>query len=189
MNKQSLRQLYKSQRMELLEKERMRLDELMLIAFQQFNYSAVKTVLSFWPISGYAEPNTQLFSDYLQHIIPDIKIAYPFSESEKSGITALAINAETVYQTNHWGITEPKEGSVLEPSTIDLILVPLLICDKSGYRVGYGKGYYDRYLAKCRKNVVKVGFSYFEPVEKITDTNQFDVPLTHCITPQHTYEF
>ena len=189
MNKQSLRQLYKLKRIELLEKERMRLDDLMLIAFQQINYSAIKTVLSYWPISGYAEPNTQLFSGYLQHMIPDISLAYPYSESEKLGITALAINVNTVYQTNRLGITEPTAGTVLEPSNIDLILVPLLICDRSGYRVGYGKGYYDRYLAKCRKNVVKVGFSYFEPVEKITDTNQFDVPLTYCITPQHTYEF
>jgi 5-formyltetrahydrofolate cyclo-ligase len=65
----------------------------------------------------------------------------------------------------------------------------MLICDTKGYRVGYGKGFYDRYLAHCRKDVVKIGFSYFDPVEKITDTDQFDVPLTYCITPQHIYEF
>lgn len=189
MNKQILRQLYKSQRMNLPEHERTRLDDLMLIGFQQFNYSSVKTVLSYWPINSYSEPNTHLFSGYLKQMIPKLIVGYPFAETQTSGITALATNEHSVYHTNQWGITEPKEGSILEPLTIDLVFVPLLVCDKAGYRVGYGKGYYDRFLAKCRKNVVKIGFSYFDPVEKITDTNQFDVPLTHCITPQHIYEF
>ena len=104
-------------------------------------------------------------------------------------MTAVAIHEDTVYQTNQWGITEPKEGRVLEPQQIDLVFVPLLVCDKDGYRVGYGKGFYDRYLPNCREDIVKIGFSYFEPIEKITDTDQFDVPLTYCITPQHIYEF
>lgn len=175
--------------MNLPEHERARLDDLMLIGFQKFNYSSVKTILSYWPIYGYAEPNTHLFSAYLKHMLPGLIVGYPFSEAQTSGITALATNENTVYHTNQWGITEPKEGSILIPLTIDLVFVPLLVCDKAGFRVGYGKGYYDRFLAKCRKNVVKVGFSYFDPVEKITDTNQFDVPLTYCITPQHIYEF
>ena len=72
---------------------------------------------------------------------------------------------------------------------VDLVLVPLLAFDTEGFRVGYGKGFYDRYLANCRADVVTIGFSYFGPVDKITDTGQFDVPLTYCITPQHTYEF
>ncbi|HEX8461529.1 MAG TPA: 5-formyltetrahydrofolate cyclo-ligase, partial [Segetibacter sp.] len=72
---------------------------------------------------------------------------------------------------------------------IDLVFVPLLAYDKRGYRVGYGKGFYDRYLSLCKPEVLKVGFSYFGPEESIDDTHQFDVPLNYCITPDNIYEF
>jgi 5-formyltetrahydrofolate cyclo-ligase len=69
------------------------------------------------------------------------------------------------------------------------VLVPLLAFDESGYRVGYGKGFYDRFLQQCRKDVLTVGFSYFDAIDKIEDTHQFDVPLNYCITPHRIYEF
>ena len=189
MTKQELRKLYKTQRAALQAKERLKLDDLILLHFQQFDYSTIQTVLSYWPLANQAEPNTHLFSGYLQHMIPGLMLCYPVTDIASSQLTALAINEDTLYHTNQWGMTEPKEGIVVKPEQVDLVLVPLLACDVKGYRVGYGKGFYDRYLASCRKDIVKIGFSYFEPVDKITDTDQFDVPLTYCITPQHIYEF
>ncbi len=70
-----------------------------------------------------------------------------------------------------------------------MALIPLYAFDKNGYRVGYGKGYYDRYLKRCSEDLIAVGLSYFEPVDIINDTNQFDVPLSFCITPHTVYEF
>jgi len=67
--------------------------------------------------------------------------------------------------------------------------VPLLAVDKKGYRVGYGKGFYDKFLPSCKKECLKIGFSYFEPVDEITDKDQFDVPLELCITPHNIYVF
>jgi 5-formyltetrahydrofolate cyclo-ligase len=87
------------------------------------------------------------------------------------------------------GITEPKEIVPIDSLDIDLVLVPMLVCDLVGYRVGYGKGYYDRFLSTCREDVVRLGLSYFEPIERIQDTHRFDVPLTHCLTPTEFYEF
>ena len=189
MNKQVLRALYKEKRVALDTKQRLVFDDLLLLQFQQFNYEAIQTVLSYWPISAMAEPNTHLFTGYLRHLVPGLLTAYPVANQQTNEFTALAVHENTIYQTNQWGITEPKEGAVVAPESIDLVLVPMLICDTSGYRVGYGKGFYDRYLAHCRKDIVKIGFSYFDPVEKINDTDQFDVPLTYCITPQRIYEF
>jgi 5-formyltetrahydrofolate cyclo-ligase len=68
-------------------------------------------------------------------------------------------------------------------------LVPLLAYDLKGNRVGYGKGYYDRFLAECRPDALKIGFSYFEPEEQINDTEDFDIPLNYCVTPHRCYEF
>ncbi len=189
MTKEALRKIYKAQRAALDPQQRLRLDDLLLLQFQQFDYSAIRTVLTYWPLSGQAEPNTHLFTGYLRHMLPELVLAYPVTNTVTCEMTALAIHEDTVYQTNSLGITEPKEGRLLPPTQIDLVLVPLLACDRKGYRVGYGKGYYDRYLSACREDIVKIGFSYFDPIEEISDTGHFDVPLTYCITPQQTYEF
>ncbi|MES2329738.1 MAG: 5-formyltetrahydrofolate cyclo-ligase [Bacteroidota bacterium] len=189
MNKQELRQLYQVKRAEIHSKERLRMDDLLLLQFQQFDYADVQTVLTYWPLANKAEPNTHLFSGYLRHMLPGMLLAYPLTDPSTLEMTALAIHEDTIYHTNAWGITEPKEGEVIDPTQIDLIFVPLLAYDTKGYRVGFGKGFYDRYLARCREDIVKIGFSYFGPVDEIADTDQFDVPLTYCITPQQTYEF
>ena len=189
MTKQELRQLYKTKRTELHAKERLKMDDLLLLQFQQLDYSVIQTVLSYWPLANQAEPNTHLFSGYLRHMIPGLILCYPVADTSSNQLTALAIREDTIYHTNALGITEPKEGIVVGPEQVELVLVPLLVCDTKGYRVGYGKGFYDRYLASCREDIIKIGFSYFEPVNQITDTSQFDVPLTYCITPQHIYEF
>jgi 5-formyltetrahydrofolate cyclo-ligase len=189
MNKKELRILYKNKRAIIDPRKRLQLDDLLLLEFQQFDYSAVRVLLSYWPLSNQSEPNTHLFSGYMRHMVPGLTIAYPLVNRADAQMTALSIHEDTVYHTNQWGITEPKEGTVIDPQQVDLVFVPLLAYDKKGYRVGYGKGFYDRYLAKCREDVVKIGFSYFAPVDKIADTDHFDVPLSYCITPQQTYEF
>lgn len=189
MTKQELRNIYRAKRAELDPRMRLRMDDLLLLQFQQFDYMGVQNVLSYWPLAQHSEPNTHLFTGYLRHMVQGITIAYPLTDAGLSQMTAIAIHEDTVYHTNQWGITEPKEGAVIDAERIDLVFVPLLAYDQRGYRVGYGKGFYDRFLARCREDVVKIGFSYFEPVGEITDTDQFDVPLTYCITPQQTYEF
>ncbi len=189
MNKQELRQLYRTKRNGIEDRDRLRMDDLLLLQFQQLDYASIRTVLTYWPMAKQAEPNTHLFSGYLRHMIPDLQMAYPLIQTTGFDMSAIAVTEDTVYHTNTWGITEPKEGSVLPPENIDLVLVPMLVCDTQGYRVGYGKGYYDRYLAQCREDIVKIGFSYFDPIDEISDTGHFDVPLTYCITPRQTYEF
>ena len=70
-----------------------------------------------------------------------------------------------------------------------MVLVPLLAFDKLGHRVGYGKGYYDRFLAKCPPNCLRIGLSLFDPVERIDDVVPTDIRLNSCLTPVHTYVF
>jgi len=103
-------------------------------------------------------------------------------------ISVLADDA-TRFLQNGFGTHEPETGEILSPDTIDIIFVPLLCFDKKGYRVGYGKGYYDRYLAACKPDCIRVGFSYFEPIDEIPDKHEFDVPLSLCMTPQSIYVF
>ncbi len=188
MNKSTLRIQFKEKRKVLSTKELLKLNDLLLIQFQNVSFSAVQNCMTYWPLEQFNEPNTHLFVRYLLHMIPSLKVCYP-KMNEHHQITAIEVNDETVFVTNEWGITEPKEGNIIAPHTIDLILVPLLTFDQKGYRVGYGKGFYDRFLANCSAETILLGISYFEPIQIIEDTNEFDIPLTIGITPEHVYEF
>ena len=96
---------------------------------------------------------------------------------------------QTPLKINRWGIPEPMSGIKINPDQIDVIFVPLIIFDLEGHRIGYGKGYYDRFLAKCRKETIKVGLSYFDPIEKIEDIKSHDIPINFGITRDRIYEF
>ena len=92
-------------------------------------------------------------------------------------------------ENNAWGIPEPRQGIPTPIEKIDLVLVPLLAFDQRGHRVGYGKGYYDRFLAESNSDCRKIGLSFFEPVENINDITKDDVPLTGCVTPSAFFSF
>jgi 5-formyltetrahydrofolate cyclo-ligase len=187
--KQELRIKYKELRKQISTKDKLKLDDLMLLQLKQINFNEIKILLAYWGMANNNEPNTHLFSSYLRHTIPNLQMAYPVASFETNEMKAILMDEETVYITNVYGITEPKFGDEINPAEIDLVLVPLLVCDKQGYRVGYGKGFYDKFLSKCGENVITIGFSYFEPIDKIDDTNSFDIPLSCCITPNNIYEF
>ena len=95
----------------------------------------------------------------------------------------------TVIKKNKWNIPEPEDGIEIPASKIEVVFVPLLAFDKLGHRVGYGKGFYDIFLAGCKKDVIKIGLSLFEAEEKIPEILTSDVPLDYCVTPQKTYQF
>jgi len=83
---------------------------------------------------------------------------------------------------NKFGMLEP--ASLNKNVVPDLMLVPLLAYDKNKFRLGYGKGYYDRFLNKyltTNKNIVTVGIAFsFQKCEKIPIEN-FDVKLNYIL--------
>lgn len=93
------------------------------------------------------------------------------------------------FAISKWGIPEPVGGMIMEPASFDVILVPLVAFDKNGHRVGYGKGFYDRYLALCRPDCLKIGISLFEAVELIEDVESYDIRLDLAICPSQVYDF
>jgi 5-formyltetrahydrofolate cyclo-ligase len=190
MTKKELRKIYKQQRVALSASERLKLDDLLLIQLQRVSFDQnIQVVMSFWPLENHGEMNTHLYTRYLELTIPDLKVTFPVTDSLANKLHAILINDDTEFVENKYGISEPRQGEEIQPGEIDLVFVPLLAFDKRGYRVGYGKGYYDRFLQHCREDVITVGFSYFEAVDKIDDIHQYDIPLDYCITPHKIYEF
>jgi len=190
MLKKEIRKRYKEKRQQLTASDKLKMDDLMLIQLQRLSFDDnVKMLMSYWPLEQHAEPNTHLFTYYLEHHLPHIQLCFPLIDREAVHMKAIHVHEESDFVENEWGIPEPEEGPEVAPKEIDIVLVPLLAFDTKGFRVGYGKGYYDKFLKECRPDVITIGFSYFPPVDKIEDTHAFDVPLNYCITPQQLYEF
>mgnify|MGYP000449792047 FL=1 len=189
MTKTDLRKIYRAKRNALSATEQAKYDDLLLIRFQQADIPFVHTLFSYWPMEQMREPNVHLITDFMEFRNPELQVAYPRITADGQHMEAILTNEDTTFRQNKFGTYEPEQGEVISPDALDLVLVPLLCFDKSGYRVGYGKGYYDRFLKACNAACVKVGCSYFEPVEEICDKNEFDVPLSHCMTPQSIYVF
>ena len=91
---------------------------------------------------------------------------------------------KTKLKVNSYGIPEPINGIEIDAEKIDLVFVPLLISDEKKYRVGYGKGFYDRFLAECRIDVKTIGLNFFKPIDCVEDVNEFDIPLNQVIYPK-----
>ena len=189
MTKKALRNYYKEKRKALTTGEQSRLDDLLLIQFQQADIPFVETLFSYWPMASMREPDTHLFADFLEFRNPELRVAYPRITVDGNTMISVLTDDSTRFLQNGFGTYEPETGEILSPDTIDIIFVPLLCFDKKGYRVGYRKGYYDRYLAACNPDCIRVGFSYFEPIDEIPDKHEFDVPLSLCMTPQSIYVF
>lgn len=189
MQKKEARQYFRQKRNELSATEKMKLDDLLLIQFQKIDFPFFSLVLSYYPIDEKGEINTFIITDFLRFKNPGLAIAYPKITGATSMMQAIVCDDEAAFEPNAYNILEPASCETVDPLAIDMVLVPLLAFDTRGYRVGYGKGFYDAFLQQCDPDCLKVGLSYFEPVDRIDDAAHFDVPLNLCITPQKAYVF
>jgi 5-formyltetrahydrofolate cyclo-ligase len=157
--------------------------------FQQIDLSNLHNLLSYNPIPGKIEVSAPVFEEAILEFCPDCRICYPSADFGTGQMHAFIDDENLTWEEAAFGLTQPKTGRKVPASEIDLILVPLLAFDKKGHRLGYGKGFYDRYLGACRQGVLKIGLSWFEPIEEIPEINGLDIPLSHCVTPHQLYVF
>nr|WP_295929264.1 5-formyltetrahydrofolate cyclo-ligase [uncultured Dyadobacter sp.] len=149
------------------------------------------TLHTFLPQLGSREINTSFIIELFRTAFPAMRIAAPYIIPGTREMEHYLITPFTHLITNQWRIPEPDPTNAekIQPLEIDIVLVPLLAFDRKGYRVGYGGGYYDRFLPKTRPECIKMGLSLFEEVDKIEDIDEFDIPLDACITPERLYDF
>lgn len=157
--------------------------------FQKFDLSKINFLHCFLPIEKFNEIDTRPIFERIWREFPKIETLVPRVNFQKNEIENLKFSVETETEKNEWDIHEPAHDERVETEKIDIVLVPLLCFDRIGYRVGYGKGFYDKLLKNCREDCLKIGLNYFEPVEEISDINEFDVRLDFCITPEKIWDF
>lgn len=187
MTKAELRKKYKSLR-----------EDLSVETIDDFSIAIANQLLklpiwehSFYHIFLSIEEQKEVNTEFILSILSgkDKNIVVPKSDFKNGTMTHFLLTDNTIIKKNNYNIPEPVDGIPIETSKIDVVFIPLLAFDEQGNRVGYGKGFYDKFLADCKPETIKIGLSFFETEEIITDTFESDVKLDYCVTPEKVYEF
>jgi 5-formyltetrahydrofolate cyclo-ligase len=141
----------------------------------------------FLPIVEQNEVDTE----YILHLLQgkDKEIIISKSEFDTREMIHFLMTDTTKIATNEYNIPEPTNGLEVPTSNIEVVFVPLLAYDKTGNRVGYGKGFYDKFLSNCKPQTIKIGLSFFDAEDLIEDFSEVDVKLDFCVTPNKIYRF
>lgn len=181
MTKAEARKIYLEKRLALTDAAYQQLNfQLYQQFFTHIDLSFIRCLHIFLPIESKREPDTWPIIDRIRREFPHVRLSIP----KVAGDQLENINFEGLHQLkkNKWGIFEPQQGVPTPVEKIDMVIVPLLAVDVQGHRVGYGKGFYDRFLASCRPDCQRIGVSCEEPCEALEDINNNDIRLTHCLT-------
>ncbi|MFL1010895.1 5-formyltetrahydrofolate cyclo-ligase [Flavisericum labens] len=187
MTKSELRKTYKTLR-----------KNLSLNDIEDFSLAIANQVikLPIWDASFYhiflsIEEQQEVNTDYILNILSgkDKNILIPKSDFETGEMTNYLLTDNTKIKKNEYHIPEPVDGIEISNDKIDVVFIPLLAFDKTGNRIGYGKGFYDRFLAKCKPETIKVGLSFFEAETEITEVFESDIKLDYCVTPKKVFKF
>ena len=110
-------------------------------------------------------------------------VCAPVVDTRQLALTPHQIrNPKTELVRHRYGLLEPSATCPIFPtSQLQLIIVPGIAFDANGYRLGYGKGFYDRFLAKC-PDAVRVGLAYQLQVVEDTYPQTWDVPVQYIFT-------
>lgn len=141
----------------------------------------------FLPIEEQKEVNTE----FLLHLLSgkDKEIVISKADFATRKMTHSLLTDNTKIKKNEYNIPEPMDGIEVPSSKIQVVFVPLLAFDTKGNRVGYGKGFYDQFLAECTPETIKIGLSFFEAETFIADVFEKDIRLDFCMTPKNCYRF
>ncbi|MGF1922942.1 MAG: 5-formyltetrahydrofolate cyclo-ligase [Bacteroidia bacterium] len=186
MNKSETRKDALQQRLSLSADKREALSQKLLERFKTLDFSAIKSIHVFLPIESKGEPNTFLIIDWLRQAHPSIEIMVPKADFATGMLSSYIYSGNGDLKLSQHLIPEPQQAS-LTTTHPDMVLVPLLAFDLRGYRVGYGKGFYDRFLQGL--SAVKVGLSFFGPITEINDVHLNDVRLDKCVLPDKVIAF
>jgi len=116
-------------------------------------------------------------------------IAVPIIEKEKRTLRLSQIYSTEELTASTFSVPEPiLSERPISPKEIDTVILPLLGFDRGGRRLGFGMGYYDRFLTS-NPHMKKIGLAYSIQEEPLIPTNQYDIPLDVMVTEKETIFF
>lgn len=187
MEKAKLRDKYRQLRLQLPPGELERLSESIIEQALTHFQLEEKTISLYLPIERSREINTYLLLERARNI--GATVAVPKTNFETLEMRHYVLDQQDQLEVNEYGIPEPKKGKVIAADRLDVVFVPLLAIDKQGNRVGYGKGFYDRFLRKCAPGCQFIGLHYFELEDRIDDVLPTDIRLNAVVMPDKVVRF
>lgn len=185
MLKAEARKFYRTQRKTFTKEEVVHKSEMIFDKIKVFDFSSAQTFHIFLPIEKNNEINTYPIIDWL-------------FQQNKTVVLPLVVGDDMINckveqgfktELNSLQIPEPIDYTTIDSSAIDVVFVPMFVTDQYGNRVGYGGGYYDKFLARCRPETKKIGLTYFRPIDIIQDAYEGDISLDYCLTPDEIISF
>ncbi len=193
MTKTEIRKIFLERRKNLSKCQQDNISEAIATNFFSFlskklkENSIIKYIHIFLPITSKNEIDTFLIIRKIQKEYPEIKLVVPKVNLSIMQMENYLLEDNSILKPNKWNILEIENGKKMNNSVIDIVLLPLLAFDKNGFRVGYGKGFYDKFLEQCyqegNKNIIKIGLSSENNTVFIDDLDEFDQKMDFCITP------
>ena len=151
------------------------------------NFSLIKkNIHLFYPISKNKEINTWHIHNAINSNSAIFTSLYVKSKDKWE---CISFNPSVKFTKGKLDIPGPIDYKLEIFDKIEVILIPLLVFDKFGNRVGYGKGIYDRILNQLNKNCLKIGLSFFEVSKENIQVDFQDQSLDYCQTPNKLYKF
>lgn len=161
--------------------------------FAHFLVAGWRWLHVFLPLASKNEPDTWPIIRRIWAEKLPVRLAVPVVQPDGISLKHYELTPATPLAANRWGIPEPVADPATEVASaqLDAVLVPLLACDAQGQRVGYGGGFYDRFLAQCRPGTRFIGLNVLDdaPVPALADVLPTDVPLHACLTPGGVWKF
>ena len=182
MKKQELRALYKQKRKDLTKIQIKGLQENIYQQIYNLDLSTFKNVHLFLSMPKFKEIDTAPLITYFRN--KNKRIVVSKCNFKDHTLSHFYLEENTILSLNKIGVLEPVAAELVEENKLDLIFIPMLISDDKKFRVGYGKGYYDRFLSNCRKDAKFIWLNFFPPITAIEDKNEFDIPLHQVIYPK-----
>ncbi|MGE9617023.1 MAG: 5-formyltetrahydrofolate cyclo-ligase [Solitalea-like symbiont of Acarus siro] len=187
-DKNYLRNFYLQKRYLLSQEEFKSINDGLLRNFITINFNKVNILNTFIGITDKGEPDTISLINNVRLNYPKVKITAPKVNFNDYSLSSVLLDPNTQLEVNKWNILEPQNTPTIDKRLIDVMIVPLVCVDKRGYRIGYGKGFYDRFINECREDMLTIGLSLFPPIDKIEQENH-DIKLKACITPSEIIYF
>ncbi len=180
MTKQEIRKESLKKRVELTNRAAMDTAIHRRFLAQDF-YQNAKTIMTY--LSYKSEPDTHAL---IKQMLADSKRVCAPVCGEKGQMESFAFSDFALLAPSRMGILEPPKDRLVLPEEIDLIIVPGCAFEEHGFRLGYGGGYYDRYLPKTR--AITCGF-FYEALKTAFPPEETDVPLHAIITEKNIYHY